>query len=155
MSRPDQRVSTDTRAANARVWGLRSLLGYVYRDQRARFLIIGAINTGFGYLSFATLYFMLGSVIHYLGISLLAHAVAVCFAFTLQRRVVFRSPAPWPPEFVRYNISVLGVQAGSMVFLSLLVSGLGWHPLLAQAVVTAGSVVAAYISHRRFSFRCR
>lgn len=131
------------------------LLDRLYQDQRARFLIVGAINTGFGYLSFATLYLLLGAVVHYLGISLLAHAVAVSFAFTLQRRVVFRSTAPWPPEFVRYNISVLGVQAGSMVFLSLLVSGLGWHPLLAQAAVTVGAVVAAYISHRRFSFRCR
>lgn len=144
-----------THAARGAVWKLRALLTYVYQDQRARFLIVGAINTAFGYLAFATLYLMLGNVIHYLGISLLAHAVAVCFAFTLQRRVVFRSTAPWPPEFIRYNISVLGVQAGSMALLSLLVSGLGWHPLLAQAAVTACAVVAAYISHRRFSFRCR
>ena len=137
-----------------RFWDLWILLNHLCRDERVRFLVIGAINTGIGYFSFAALYVTLGTWLHYLVIAALAHVVSVIEAFLLQRRLVFQSTKPWFPEFFRYNISVLSVLAGSMAFLSLLVSGIGLNPLLAQAIVTAGSAVAAYISHRRFSFKC-
>lgn len=127
----------------------------LWDNEKARFLIVGAVNTGIGYLSFATLYLALGTALHYMAIAALAHCVAVSMAFLLQRRLVFRSSAPWRPEFVRYNISVLGVLAASMAGLSLLVSGLGLHPLAAQAAITSGSVLVSYFSHRRFSFRRR
>jgi putative flippase GtrA len=125
------------------------------RNERLRFLVVGAVNTGFGYGSFAVLFLLIGQSVHYLVVSALAYAVSVLVAFQLQRHFVFRSRAPWWPQFMRYNLTQWGMLLGSMASLSALVSGLGWHPLAAQALVTAGAVVVAYLSHRHFSFRHR
>jgi putative flippase GtrA len=122
-------------------------------NEQTRFLVVGAFNTGFGYLTFACLYLMLKTWLYYLVIAVLSHALSVIVAFYCHRHLVFRSAAPWFPEFVRYNISLAGVLLGSLAGLYALVSLLGMNPLLGQALVTATAVIVSYFAHRHFSFR--
>lgn len=129
------------------------ILGKAWQSGKFRFLAIGAFNTGFGYLAFSALYLLLNRHLHYLLIGALAHAVSVVVAFTGQRRLVFRSHAPWLPEFVRFNLSLLAVFLGGLAGLYFLVEQAGTSPLLGQAIVTAVSVVGSYLAHRHFSFR--
>lgn len=124
-------------------------------NEKSRFLLIGAVNTGFGYASFTVYYILLERWLNYLLVAVLAHMTAVCFAFYLHRRIVFRSESPWWPEFVRYNLSLLGVLLAGLAGLAILVSGIGLHPLLGQAIVTLFSVVISYMAHRHFSFKKR
>lgn len=131
---------------------MRCLFRYWRASEKTRFLVVGAFNTGFGYLVFAGLYALLNERLHYLFIALLSHAIAVCIAFNLHRYFVFQSSSPWPSAFLRYNVSLLGVLAFNMGALFLLVSLVGMHPLLAQVVVLSGSVVASYMAHRNFTF---
>jgi putative flippase GtrA len=124
-----------------------------WRSQRRfRFLVIGAYNTGFGYACFVLLYITLGVAVNYLLIQVFAHFLSVLNAFYWHRRVTFRSSLPWWPEFLRFNLSYLGVLAASLVALPLMVRLLHIHPLLAAAVITAAGVVASYVLHARFSF---
>lgn len=126
-----------------------------HRNEQARFLLVGAFNTAFGYLVFVLLYLLAGDRLHYLLVAVLAHFLAVAEAFLFHRRLVFRSSGPWLMEFFRYNLSVLGVMLAGLLGLYLLVSGLQLHPLPAQAIVTGLSVIVSYFAHRHFSFRPR
>lgn len=122
-------------------------------NEKLRFLVVGAANTLAGYLIFAALYLMLDTWLHYLLVAFASHFLAVCFAYALQRTIVFRSTGAIWPEFLRYNLSLLTVLGAGMAGLLVLVAGFGLPPLLAQAVVTVLSVMGSYIAHRRFSFR--
>ena len=123
-----------------------------WADQRVRFLVIGACNTAFGYGAFVVLYALLDGHVHYLAIAVLAHACAVIVAFAAHKMLVFRSCGHWLPEFMRYNISLLMGLGAGLVGLWVLVSMLGVHPILAQAVVTVLVVILNYLLHSRFSF---
>jgi putative flippase GtrA len=123
------------------------------RNRPLRFLVIGAINTAFGYLSYVGLFLLLQNTWHYLSIAFLNHFVAVSFAYYMQRQVVFRSSMPWWPEFIKFNTSILMITGLGLAGLYLCVSVFNMHPLVGQAAVTCVSVVASYIAHRHFSFR--
>lgn len=122
-------------------------------DQRLRFLVVGAINTAIGYLIFLGLFLASRPWVHYLVVALVSHAVAVCFAFYLHRRVVFRSRGAIWVEFLRFNASLVFVLLGSLLGLYLLVAVFRQPPLLAQGIVTLLGVVASYLLHRYYSFQ--
>ncbi len=132
---------------------IRASLALWQRNQQARFLLVGAFNTAFGYLVFVVLFLLAGSRLHYLLVAVLAHFLAVIAAFLCHRRFVFRAEGPWFMQFIRYNLSVLGVMLAGLLGLYLLVSLARLHPLPAQAVVTCLSVVVSYVAHRHFTFR--
>ncbi len=122
-------------------------------SQKSRFLVLGAWNTLFGYGAFAVGFLMLGSWLHYAAIAVLAHALAITQAFLTQRHLVFRSKEPWQMEFLRFNITHLGTFLLGLAGLALVVNAFDMHPILAQGMVLAVTVVVAYIAHSRFSFR--
>lgn len=153
MSRPSQMSrSTSSRIDQGKT--LSTVIKY-WSDQRIRFLIIGAWNTAFGYGMFVAVYALLCGHIHYLAIAILAHFCAASVAFTVHKRLVFRTLHNWLPEFLRYNISLFVGLAASLGSLFLLVSVLGAHPIIAQTMVTVLVVVLNYILHSRFSFAHR
>lgn len=124
-------------------------------NEKLRFLIVGATNTGIGYLTFAMYYLMLGRWVHYIVVALIAHMTSVCAAFLLQKKLVFRSGSPWWPEFRRYNVSLLGILTFNVLTLFLLVTVMCLHPLAGQAVVMVFSIIGSYFAHKQFSFAGR
>ena len=130
-------------------------LRQVLADEKARFLIVGGINTGVGYLIFATLWGIFGSVANYLVIATVAHFIAVAFGFGLYRRFVFSHQGNWIGAFLRYNIGVLGNLGLGLLLMVLLVQGLMLSPLLAQAIAILVIAVSNYLTLKFFSFRRR
>lgn len=129
------------------------MLRAFWESEKLRYLTVGAINTGMGYLVFALLFLLLEHRLHYLVIGLLAHAISVCIAFANHRFLVFRSRSPWLLEFFRFNVSLLGMLALGMAALYFLVDICGIYPLLAQAIATPFILTLTYLVHRTFSFR--
>lgn len=128
------------------------LVRHWQENEKSRFLIVGAANTGIGYLAFAMYYLGVGRWVNYMVVAIIAHITAVCIAFFLQKRFVFRSDSPWWPEFARYNISLLGILGFNISALYFLVSEMNWNPLAGQAIVMVFSVIGSYYFHKRFSF---
>lgn len=124
-----------------------------FKNERLRFLALGGVNTVFGYGVFLTLYLILGGKFNYLIIAAVAHVIATSWAFYWHRNFVFRSTGFWPIEFIRYNIGLAWVFLLSVLLLFALVSGLGLHPVVAQAIAIFLSLVLSYFTHRHFSFR--
>jgi putative flippase GtrA len=125
----------------------------LWQDSRKlRFLIVGGWNTLFGYLSFYVLYLLAAEHLHYLIIAVIAHFVAVTQSYVMQRRLVFRSDAPVPGEFLRFNASLIGTLLFGLLAIYLLVEAAALSPLVAQAIVILTSVILSYVLHSRLSF---
>lgn len=121
-------------------------------SQKFRFLVLGAWNTFFGYAAFAVGYLLLNRWLQYIVIAVLAHVVAVTQSFLTHKFLVFQSADPWPAEFLRFNLTHAGTFIAGLAGLVILVDAFGLHPLVAQAIVLAATVVVGYIAHARFSF---
>ena len=130
------------------------------RDQRIAFLVVGAFNTGVGYLLFVLFDFLVGrQVTPALGASaasvvtlLCAHVVAPMIAFVLHRNLVFRVRGHALRDFVRFQAVYVVTFSINIVLLPVLVL-LGIPTLLAQLLITVVTVVISWFGHKYFSFR--
>lgn len=130
--------------------------------QVARYLMVGAFNTGFGYSLFVTLNYLFrrfgiyGSEMA----SLVSNLIAITVAFLGYKWFVFHTRGNYLREWMRC-ISVYGVSiAFSLVMLPpltlLLRRWFGPTQLssnLAAAMLTLVTVAASYFGHKHFSFR--
>lgn len=130
--------------------------------QIARYILVGAFNTGFGYGLFVALNYLFrrlgvyGSEIA----SLLANIIAITVAFLGYKWFVFRTHGNYLREWLRC-ISVYGT---SMIFSLVMLPPLTlllrrWFGStqtasnIAAAILTFVTVVASYFGHKHFSFR--
>jgi putative flippase GtrA len=124
-----------------------------WRNEKFRYLLIGAYNTFVGYSVFATLWILWGQSLHYIVLLSISHVIAVTNAFFGYRIWVFRKSNGGWGDFVRFNMVYLGAFFFNVLLLPVLIEGVNFHPLVAQALIVIVTVVASYILHRRFSFR--
>lgn len=122
------------------------------RNERLRFLAVGAYNTFFGITCFWLLQEFIPSL-HYLISLILVSELSVINAFVGHRYVVFKSQAGILPEIGRFHL----VYASSMLLgISLtiaLVELLRFRPTWANVVSVITTVVISYIAHKKFTFR--
>lgn len=114
-----------------------------------RFLVVGAINTLFGYAMFALLYLATG--MHNVAV-VAATALGIVFNFFTTGRIVFgnRSWRRFLPFVAAYGFA-LGL---NLVVLNLLLLG-GVTPLVGQAICLPVVVISAYLVNARLVFRDR
>ena len=128
----------------------------LFQDERVRFLVVGGINTAFGYAVFAALYLAAGQQIGYLGSLYVSYVVGVSLAFVLHRRVTFRAHETGGNpvlDFLRFASVYVVSLAVNTIGLPLLVE-LGHLPaLLAQAIMVVVTTTISYVGHKYFSFR--
>jgi putative flippase GtrA len=129
----------------------------VVRDQRLAFLVVGGINTVFGYLCFAV---FLVTVSHhwgppwgYLAALACAHVVSVLFAFVLYRFVVFRVRGHVLADLWRFETVYLAALAVNFVLLPVLVEIVHLPVLLAQALIVLVTSLMSWVGHKNYSFR--
>lgn len=136
------------------------LLLRLIRDQRIAFLVVGAVNTGIGYLLFVGFDLTVGrAVLPSIGASaaavvtlLCAHVVATLIAFVLHRNLVFRVRGHVLRDFVRFQAVYVVTFSINIVVLPLLVLA-GLPALLAQLLITVVTVAVSWFGHKYFSFR--
>lgn len=139
---------------------LKDVAGQILRDHRFRFLLVGGINTAFGFLVFIVIDLTLGRALDDLGLTvvasvvtlLVAHAIASLLAFVLYRRFVFRVSGHALIDFVRFESVYAIPLAINLVVLPLLVA-LGVPRILAQGCIIVVTTLFSYFGHRFFSFR--
>ena len=124
--------------------------GILYRDQRLRFLAVGALNTAVGYGLFAFFVFV---GLHYLMAQLVASILAIAHSYIWNKYFTFQSPGHSLPEMLRF----LGVYAVSYALnVALLFACVEWahlNPYLAGVVGLFVTTAISYLGHRKFSFR--
>jgi putative flippase GtrA len=123
------------------------------RERGLRYLAVGVWNTAFGYGLFAALQLTLGDSVGYLILLAIAQVIGTLNAFAGYRLLVFRVHGDVLRDLARFSTVYIGAFAVNIAVLPLLVEVAGLPVLLAQAIVTAGTVVASFFAHRGFSFR--
>lgn len=118
-----------------------------------RFVLVGAYNTLFGLVAFALLHQTLHRRLHYLVILPIAHVLAVTNAFIGHRTWTYRVKGNLLLDFLRFNLSYLGLLAAGMIAMPLLVKGLGIHPVLASAATLGVPPLISFFVHKHVSFR--
>jgi len=130
-------------------------LSALIASEKARFLVVGGVNTVVAYGLFVLFQLTVGDRIGYFGSLYLSYALAILLAFVLHRRVTFRvrGQRMIVVDFLRF-VSVYAVTIViNTVALPLLVEVAGLHPVLAQALCVIVAMVISFVGHKRFSFR--
>lgn len=140
------------------------------RSEPARFLVIGAWNTGFSYALFAVMLWALGPLLQplaaspntalrwtgehwYLVVQWASWALAVPQSTATFKLFVFHSKGHWGAEIVRSSFVYLPLQGFSSLSLWFFVSVVGLHPLVGQLLTVFVAAVASYFGHKYFTFR--
>ena len=124
-------------------------------SEKARFLVVGGINTVVAYGLFVLFQLTVGDTIGYFGSLYLSYALAILLAFVLHRRFTFqvRGQRMIVVDFLRF-VSVYAVTIViNTVALPLLVEVVGLHPVLAQALCVLVAMAISFVGHKWFSFR--
>jgi len=131
----------------------------VVRDQRVAFVLVGAVNTGVGFLCFAGFLALFGQGLRpvppsrYLAALVCAYVVAVLFAFVLYRFAVFRVRGHVLADLWRFAAVYISSLVVNFALLPVLVE-LGHLPvLLAQALIVFVTSVMSWMGHKHYSFR--
>ncbi len=136
---------------------LRSRYGQVFR-----YLVVGGLNTLFGYSTFAGLnYLLTGRVPYaYMVASVLSSVVSISFAFVGYKFFVFRTKGNFLREYLRTYVVYGSSTLVGLALLPGLVFALGFlihRPLLvpyvAQAIAMVVVVIGSFLGHKKFSFR--
>jgi putative flippase GtrA len=125
----------------------------VLDHQVLRFVVVGVVNSVFGFGVFAGLQLTIGAHVHYLVILLISHVVSVLEAYVLQRWLVFRVSGRWWRDLARFWSVYLVALAINLVALPLLVEIAHVSVLPAQAIVMLGVAMGTFVAHRSFTFR--
>jgi len=124
--------------------------------ERARFVLVGCLNTAVGLGFFALLDALIGGSGHYayLAAVLVAQFLGVQFAFCTQRLIVFRARGGRIiHELMRFwLVYAIGI-AANLAVLPLLVELAGIAVFPAQVIFTVGLAIATYLAGRTFVFR--
>jgi len=123
------------------------------RDERARFVLIGGLNTAIAYGLFLLFELLLdGRYLLSLGLSYL---IATIIAFALHRRLTFGVTGRDGVviDFLRFESVYVVMLAVNALLLLLLIDLAGWPSYLAQALSLVATTVISYLGHKFFSFR--
>lgn len=130
------------------------------RDQRVAFLLIGALNTGIGFVFFIFFDLTVGAwldesvnrVVGSLGTLACAHVLSVLCAFVLHRTFVFRVRGHVWRDLARFEAVYLVAITVNAIILPILVE-LGLDRIVAQFSILLVTTLISYFGHKYFSFR--
>lgn len=137
--------------------GLLALVRRLLHDERFRFLLVGGVNTVFGYGLFVIFEVVLGKhvAVGYLISLYLSWFIASILAFFLHRRFTFRISGRehLVRDFLRFvSVSLISLAVNSIA-LPLLVEVGHLVPIFAQALIVIVTTAISYLGHKFFSFR--
>ncbi len=126
------------------------------RGRPVRFVLVGAWNTLFGWLSYVGCLAVADRIgVSYLVATIPAQFIAIVNAFVMQRYLVFGAKTGLLASFFRFSLVYWVFWMINTPLLALLVSGAKLDPRVASAILTAGNALLSYVAHDRFTFRVR
>ena len=123
------------------------------RHETLRFMAVGAYNALFGFAAFSLLQLWLGKHLHYLVVLLIAHVLAVTNAFIGHRHITFRVHGHVLLDFLRFNLSYLGLLLFGLAAMPFLIEVIHFNPIVSNALILGITTLASFIAHKKLSFR--
>jgi putative flippase GtrA len=124
--------------------------------RQLRYLLVGGVNTAFGYGLFVLCYLTLSGNTSYPAILVLSHILAVTFSFATHNWLVFfEAPqrlAALAKAWCRFQFAYLGLLGLGLAINVLMLRHITTSVWLAQGVATTTGVIAGYVVHRTLVF---
>jgi len=118
-----------------------------------RYLLVGAINTAFGFGINTILYYGLKTLIPTLLILMLANIMSITFSFVAYKLLVFKTKGNWISEYFKCYV-VYGMSAAlGIVAMWIAVDYLRVPFLTAQLMFFWLGAAFSYFAHDRFTFK--
>lgn len=125
----------------------------LWRRRELRYLVVGGINTLFGYGLGVGLYLALSPMLHILVIGVIGSVIAITFSFTTYKLFVFGTRGHWLKEYLRSYVVYGGTGVLGILLVWVLVDGLRMPIWIAQGIAILLTVLVSYLGHARFTFR--
>jgi putative flippase GtrA len=122
-------------------------------DVRAKFLLVGSLNTIAGFAIFTALYFVLKDQIPYMIIALITHVFSLMFSHSTQRILVWKSNGSYIPELVRFSASYAAIGLVSLVSLRIAVETMMYPVLMSQYAIGIALTLTSFIVQKNFIFK--
>ena len=122
-------------------------------NQKFRYLLVGGVNTVFGYLVTVFFYYSLSKVVHTLAILALAHIFAISFSFFTNKVYVFKSKGKSASEYWRYFFVYGNAAIIAILFTWFLTDYTNIPFWIVQALVLTATVIVTYFSHKKYTFK--
>ena len=128
----------------------------IYDRIPKKFLIVGSLNTVFGYSTGLINYFLFFELIGIIGVGILNNIINITFAFIMFKKFVFKTiNTNWFFEYLRSYV-VYGVKAVVGIFvLWLFFSILNVNIYISQAVAMVVTIFLSYTGHKNFTFKIK
>ena len=122
-------------------------------NQKIRYLLVGGINTVFGYFVTVFFYYSLANLVHTLFILTLANIFAISFSFFTNKIFVFKTKRKWASEYLRYFF-VYGNTALVAILFTWILTDFTHIPFwLVQALILPFTIIVSYVSHKKYTFK--
>jgi putative flippase GtrA len=121
-------------------------------QQAFRYLVVGGWNTVFGIGLYAAAYSYFKSTINYLVLLILCNIIAITNAYICYKFFVFKTTGNWLREYLRFYIVYGASILISFLLVAFFVQVLKMHPVRANILSTAITVVLSFVGHKRISF---
>jgi putative flippase GtrA len=125
----------------------------VLEDPRAKFLLVGFLNTVAGFVIFTVLYMVLKDQISYLAILLITQVLAVMFSHSTQRILVWKSTGSYAFELVRFSGSYAAIGLVNLVLLRIAVETLMYPVLMSQFAIGMILTLISYVVQKKLIFK--
>lgn len=118
-----------------------------------KFLLIGLINTLFGFFFSILLFKLLKGLHATVFIAVLANLISIIFSFVMYKLFVFNSKGNWFFELIKCFMVYLNISIINVILLTVLVDVFFWRVWIAQFSVTLLAAFLSYVSHKKFTFK--
>jgi len=123
--------------------------------ERLRFLIVGGVNTVFGYAFSLTFYYQVEGAIPTLLILAINTLVSITFSFVLYKVFVFRTKGNWFTEYLRSYVVYGASSFVGIIITWILVDFFDLEFWIVQSALLVFVVVISYFGHRNFTFKVK
>lgn len=122
-------------------------------EQKIRYLLVGGWNTVFSYATFALLYFLLASSIHYIALLVVNYIIGITNAYICYKFLVFKTRGNYLREYIRFYVVYGFAFFLNIALLPIFIEVFKLHPLISQAFILFFIVIISYTGHKNYSFK--
>lgn len=121
--------------------------------KKKQYLVIGTINTIFGYLIGVGSYKLLENEVDIIWVGVISNIISITFSFITYKLFVFRTKGNWINEYIKSYIVYGASGIISIYFLWIFVEKLYISIWVSQALLIAVVVIFSYLGHKHFTFK--
>ena len=122
-------------------------------DQRSQYLIVGGVNTVFGFALFTGVFLMFEYQFNYLAIFAFCQVVAVLFSHSMQRRFVWRTEVAYHVELFKFSASYFFISVINLLLLAVAKERLNFPVLYSQYTIGFFLILATYFVQKKWVFK--